>query len=57
MVNDLPDDIKKQVLYYLETNQFPKAKELHDNWLRNCQGAKTCSSNHNSETGGDHIPA
>lgn len=34
MVENLPEDVKAKVLYYLENNQFPKAKEIHDNWIK-----------------------
>ena len=34
MVGNLPEDVKAQVLHYLESNQFPKAKEIHDKWMR-----------------------
>lgn len=34
MVEDLPEDVKAQVLYYLENNNFPKAKEIHDKWMQ-----------------------
>ena len=34
MYNDLPYTVKKQVRRLLKKNQFPKAKALHDAWMR-----------------------
>lgn len=33
MFAQLPDILKKEVLYHLENNNFPKAKAIHDAWL------------------------
>lgn len=35
MFTQLPEIIKKEVLYYLENNNFPKAKAIHDAWVEN----------------------
>lgn len=37
MFAQLPELIKKEVLYYLQLNDFPKAKAVHDAWVEiNC---------------------
>lgn len=33
MYKDLPRDLQKQVKEFLETNQFCKAKAVHDAWM------------------------
>ena len=33
MYKDLPKDLQKRVKEYLETNQFCKAKAVHDAWM------------------------
>jgi hypothetical protein len=33
MLMELPEPVQKQVIYYLETDNFPAAKRLHDLWL------------------------
>ncbi len=34
MFAQLPETIKQRVIKYLEANDFPAAKQLHDSWLR-----------------------
>jgi hypothetical protein len=33
MLSNLPDDVQRQILTYLETQNFQAAKELRDQWL------------------------
>lgn len=33
MFAHLPETLKKEVLYHLEKNDFPKAKAIHDAWI------------------------
>jgi len=35
MYENLPDDIKQQVLFFLQEDDFPSAKDVHDNWMNN----------------------
>jgi hypothetical protein len=32
MFTDLPEFLKNEVLFYLESNNFPMAKALYDKW-------------------------
>jgi hypothetical protein len=34
MFAQLPEPIQEQVIRYLEANDFPAAKKLHDDWFR-----------------------
>jgi hypothetical protein len=40
MFAQLPERLKKEVLYYLETNNFKMAKEIHDGWMRLSQESR-----------------
>jgi hypothetical protein len=33
MFNDLPEHLKLRVHELLQANDFPSAKEVHDNWM------------------------
>ena len=33
MFAQLPEPLKQEVLHYLQLNDFPKAKAIHDAWL------------------------
>lgn len=35
MFGCLPDSIKQQVIYYLQNDNFPAAKQIYDSWLSN----------------------
>lgn len=34
MFAQLPEIIKQEIIQYLKNNNFPAAKKLHDDWLR-----------------------
>lgn len=34
MLSQLPDYIQKEVLHYIQNNNFTEAKAIHDNWLK-----------------------
>lgn len=44
MFADLPEDVKLDVTRYLLANNFPRAKQIHDNWM---QAHKPCNLDKN----------
>lgn len=34
MFSQLPEQLKDEVLFHLRNNDFPKAKAIHDGWLK-----------------------
>lgn len=50
MFAQLPETLKKEVLYHLKRDNFPRAKAIHDSWLKSQKSQSRSRRSNNSES-------